>query len=172
MHADKYFNLHETIRSIDRLLQVTWVPFRLLSSTTVTVSCEWNLALQTSLGFLIELTSVAVKLPLDILTVWELGWNEMGSLLVPSNPLKSKIIQHIAGEDNCLPRTGSLPASLLYTRGQGNLSHWCWKYSYMYETENYSNVHCTYNYNLAHKCPVTSYNTMRLLIYMATSVVY
>ena len=151
MHADKYFNLHETIRSIDRLLQVTWVPFRLLSSPTVTVSCEWNLALWTLLGFLMALTSVAVKLPLDILTVCELGRNEMGSLdgiWFPAIHWRACIIWHIAGEDNCLPRTGSLPASLLYTGGQGDLSHWCWKYSCMYETENYSNEHIRWVYQM------------------------
>ena len=153
MHADKYFNLYETIRSTDRLLQVTWVPFRLFPSPTVTVSCEWNLALWTLLGFLMALTSVAVKPPLDILTVCELGRNEMGSLdgiwfpaihwrATSSDTLQVKITVS-PGQAACLPAYCTLEVRVTWAIE-------CWKYSCMYETENYSNEHRIYNYNLAH----------------------
>ena len=132
MHADKYFNLHETIRSIDRLLQVTWVPFRLLSSPTVTVSCEWNLALWTLLGFLMALTSVAVKLPLDILKVWELGRNEMGLVngiwfpaihwrATSSGTLQVKITVS-PGQAACLPACCTLEVRVTWAIDAGSIA--------------------------------------------------
>ena len=143
----KHLNLHETIRSTDRLLQVTWVPFRPLPSTTVTVSCERNFALWLLLGFLMALTSVAVKSPLDIVSVWELGRNEMGSVdgiwfpaihwrAKSSSTLQVKITVS-PGQAACLPACCTLEVRVSWANDAGSIAAYVW------------DREC-YNSNLAH----------------------
>ena len=108
-----------------------------------------KLALQTLLGFLMALTSVAVKLLLDILTFLKFGWNEMGSV----DGIWFTLIHWRATSSGTLQvkitvSPGRAACCTLEVRVTWAIE--CWKYSCMYETENYSNEHRIYNYNLAH----------------------
>ena len=133
-------HLHETIRSTDRLLQVTWVPFRPLPSTTVTVSCERNLAFRVLLGFPMALTSVAVKSPLGIVSIRELGRNEMGSVFgiwfpaihwraKSSSTLQVKITVS-PGQAACLPSCCTLEVRVTWAIDAGSIAAYVWDRKY------------------------------------------